>query len=485
MAISNLPSCESAPFSGTCLTENLFNAQSHLNRKMNCEPKLEIDYKKVVSEEIIDCGKDRSDLSEIMAWFAGPTKEVNVTELWQRILCKKNYNIYAGNDVTGAAGAIVTLKLAPISHTKPGTESYVGEGFELYHYRTNQTFAVLAAPNVSVNFGHTVSITSLQNKVVDIRKGDVFFVSSARTIGKVACSITPSSNLRETGYLIKSSPLRIEESYCVKLGVDTFGQKEVYTFPLLDDNGKVHKYWELWQKAQKRISLERSKGLKFLIGSKIDNPNHPLYGDEFSGFDGYVNKVKYGGGRYKVIPLSGLTIADVDAVEATARGFGISEYTWIMPHQQRVAFERNMAAVFAANSGSCTFQSFTRSGMDQDAIKKLGISSFSQNGFTHHIKTAKWADYEDLMGNDYLKNTIFVMPTWGARDAITGQKVPTFEYLKPIGLKGIDQTYFEQDDDKRTRSPYCEEIDGVMRQVLWMRINCIQHHWMFEAKGDC
>lgn len=483
--IANLPNCVSKPFVGAgLLTENMFNAQSHLDRKMNCDPKLELDYRKVVSEQIIDCGKNRSDLSELMAWFSGPTVEVDATELWQRVLCKKNYNIYAGANASGAAGSTVTLKLAPISHTKNGGESYVGNGYELYHYRTNQTFTVLAAPNTSVAWAHTVSIISLENKAIEIRKGDVFFVSSSRTIGKVACSIAPSTLLRETGYLIKSSPLRLEESYAVELGADTFGQKEVYTFPLLDDNGKVHEYWELWQKAQKRLAMERAKGLKFLLGSKITNPNHPLFGDEFSGFDGYVNKVKYGGGRYQAIPLSGLTIADFDMVEAAARGYGIEEFTWIMPHAQRVAFERNMSGIFASNAGNCTFKSFTRNGMSQEDVKKLGISSYSQNGFTHHIKTAKWADYEELLGNDFLKNTIFVMPTWGAKD-VEGKMVPTFEFIKPIGLKGIDQTYFEQDDDQRTRSPFCEKIEGTMRQVLWMRINCIQHHWMFEAKGDC
>ena len=485
MAIANLPSCESTAFSGACLTENMFNAQGHLNRKMNCDVKTEIDYRKVVSSEIIDCGKEASDMSELLAMLSGTTKEVNATTVWQRILCKKNYNILAGNTISAAANSTNVLKIAPVSHTKTGTEEQVASGYELYHYRTNQTYTVLAAPNTTVNYGHTVNIVSLGNQPVDIRTGDVMLVSPARTIGKVACSTMPSSTMRETGYLTRSSPFRIEVSYCVEKGVDNFGQQEVYQFPLLDDAGNVHKYWEFWQKAQKRLELERAKGIKFLLGSKIVNPNHPNYGDEFSGFDGYINKIKYGGGNYRALPLSGLTIENVDAVEASARGYGISEFMWVMPHQQRVAFERNMAGVFAANAGNCTFNTFTRAGLDEGDVKKLRITSFSQNGFTHHIKTAKWADYEELLGNDFLKYTSFVIPSWGGIDPITKQVVPTFEYLKPIGLQGVDMTYIEKDDHLIERDPFCEKVTGVMRQVLWLRINCIQNHWMFEAKGDC
>lgn len=229
--------------------------------------------------------------------------------------------------------------------------------------------------------------------------------------------------------------------------------------------------------------MERAKTIKFLLGSKITNPNHPLYNDDFSGFDGYVNRIKYGGGRYEPIAMTGITSAHVDMVESAARGFGITEFTWVMPHNQRVNFERNMQALFSNTAGSCNFETFQRSGMDKDAVRKLGITSFQQNGFTHHIKTAKWADYEEMLGNDFLKNAIFVMPTAGVKDAY-GKPVDTFEFLKPIGTKGIDKTYFEQDDDLRTRTPFCEKIEGVMRQVLWMRINCINNHWMFDPKSD-
>lgn len=484
MAISNLPGCQSAPFSGECLTENLFNAMSHLNRKMNCDPKLEVDYHKVVSDEIINCGKDKSDFSEIMDWFSGSTVEVGATELWQRVVCNKDFNVVAGADAEAVAGAQVVLTLAPVSHANNGKDSYVQQGFELYHYRTQQTYTVVISPNKTTDYVHKATLLSFENRPANIKSGDRFFVSSSRTIGKNACSISPSTLLQETGFLTKSNPFRIEESWCLETGVDDFGQKEVYTFPLLDDNGNVHTYWEPYVKSQKRLALERAKAVKFFLGSRITNPNHPQYNTDFAGFDGYVNKIKYGGGRYHPISLNGVTLAHIDMVEQAARGYGISEFTWILPHQQRVNLERNLQTLFANSAGSCTFQSFERNGMDKEAVKKLGISSFSQNGFTHHIKTLKIADYEELIGNDFLKNSIFVMPTWGAKD-VTGKTVPTFEFIKPIGWAGADKTYIEEQDDLRKRTPFCEKIEGVFRKVIWMRINCINNHWMFEAKSDC
>lgn len=484
MAISNLAGCSSAPFSGECLTENLFNAMTHLDRKMNCDPKLEIDYKKEVSDQIINCGKDKSDLSELKDWFSGSTIEVGATELWQRVICNKNYNVTAGADITAVAGATVVLTLAPSSHANEGKDSYVQQGFELYHYATNQTYTVTLPPDKTNRYAHKATMLSFENRPANIKANDKFFVSSSRTIGKNACSISPTTLLQETGYMTKSNPFRTEESWCLETGVEDFGQKEVYTFPLLDDNGKQHMYWSPWVKEQKRLAIERSGIIKFLLGSRITNPNHPLFNTEFAGFDGYINKIKYGGGRYQPIAQSGITIAHVDMVEQSARGYGISEFTWMMPHQQRVAFERNMAPLFASSAGSCTFASFERAGLNKDEVRKLGITSFSQNGFTHHLKTAKYADYEEMLGNDFLKQSIFVMPTWGAKDT-QGKTVPTFEFIKPIGTKGMDKTYFEQDDDQRTRSPFCEKIEGVIRKVEWLRINCINNHWMFEAKSDC
>ena len=484
MAISTLPNCQSNAFHGGCLTENQFNAMTHLDRKMNCDPKLEIDYKKIVLKEILNCGMQRSDLSELMDLFGSSTpKEVEATQLWQRIMCNINFNVHAAHDVEGASGAPVTLVFGAMNHANYGKDTPVMQGFELYHYRTNQTYTVTASKNTTSDFAHSVQMVSFQNKPTDIRQGDAFFVSSARTIGKVACSIAPSTALRETGYLIKSSPIRIEESYCFETSVEDFGQREVYTFPLLDQNGNQHEYWEPLIKADKRLSMERAKTIKFLLGSKIENPNHPLYNDEFSGFDGYVNRIKYGGGRYVPISMTGITSVEVDKVEAAARGYGITEFTWVMPHTQRVNFERNMQPLFNNTAGACTFQTFERAGVTKEDVIKLGITSFSQNGFTHHIKTAKWADYPEMLGNDFLKHSIFVMPTYGTRDP-NGRIVPTFEFFKPVGVKGVDKTYFEQDDDLRTRTPFCEKIEGVMRQVLWMNINCINQHWLFEPKAD-
>lgn len=239
MAIANLPNCESAQYSGACLTETLFNAMTHLDRKMNCDVKVEVDYKKIVSEQILNCGKEQSDLSELMMLLGSSApKPVEATELWQRILCNINYNIYAGASTTAAAGATVTMPLGAISHANYGKDSYVAVGFELYHYRTNQTYTVTVAPDKTNNFAHVIQMVSFENKAADIRKGDPFFVSSSRSIGKVACSIAPSTILRETGYLINSSPIRIEESYCFEPAVEDFGQREVYLFPLLDQNGK-------------------------------------------------------------------------------------------------------------------------------------------------------------------------------------------------------------------------------------------------------
>ena len=477
------------PYSSeSCTDKNVFAVNTHLNGNKSGDPIADIAWEKAVSNYVLDCGEGIASYTNIMRMFNFANVNVNATEFWQRHMSSVNFNITAANTTSGAAGATVTLVVAGSSHLNNGAGSAIAAAYSLANQRNGQMLQVVGSPNKAVNFAHTAQVRTYSGEAVDIRKGDPLTVFQAEIIGDVACSTTPSISLRDYGYMSKTNPVRFQASWCINEGVGI--QNEVRRLEIIGNDGKTYEEWDPMARVNARLEVERAKTLFWLFGTQIANPNILTAGN-FTGYNGYLGTMKSGEGNYYRIPYSGITKVHIDMVEQLAVKYGIREFTWMMPWTQRNNLNANIATLIKEASGSCTFETFERSGtmddMNGTAILRKGAKSLNFTGITHHIMTADWAQEGNGLGvaGGMMADAILVFPSAGSKD-IHGNEVPTFENLTITGPGSDIYKYYEKLDRMIEYAPnFSEKIHGVVRDVAWQKINCLVNHWWFQPSSGC
>jgi hypothetical protein len=468
-----------------CADKNVFAINTHLNGNKSGDPIADIAYHKALSNYVLNCGEGAGSFDNIMKLYPMDKVSVNAKEYWQQNMSVVNFNIIAANTITGGVAGNVTLLIAGQSHINNGAGSFINAGYSLVNQRNGQMYEVVGTPNKSVLYNHTAVIRSYANEAVDLRKGDPLGVFQARLIGDVACSTVPSITLRDYGYMTKTNPVRFEASWCLNQGIEL--QNEVFQLAMIDNDGNEYQEWDPVVRHNARREMSIARTLYFLFGTKITNPNITVVGD-FKGWNGYLYSMKYSGGNYVPVPLSGITKVHFDMVEEQAVKFGIREFTWYLPWVQRNNLNNNLNALFANAAGSCTFETFERSGtmddMNGTAVLRKGVKSINLTGITHHFMTADWAQETNGLGNGILKDAIFVIPSVGSKD-IKGNEVPTFESLQLEGPGSENYRYYETYDNLRLRTPFCEQSQGVIRDAMWIKINCLTNHWQFQPSSGC
>lgn len=469
-----------------CADKDVFAVNTHFNGNKDNDTIADIAYRKELSDYILNCGEGPGSFSNIMKLHPATPVKVRAKEFWQRHMSEVNFTVYAANTVTGAQAGNVTLVLGSQSHLNNGTSSFINAGYSIVNQRNGQLYEVVGTPNKATNYAHTAVIRAYGDEAVELRKGDPLGVFTARLIGDVACSTVPSITLRDQGYATKTNPVRFETSWCLEHGSEM--QNEVYQLDLIDNNGKRFKTWDPVVRANSRREMEIARTVYFFFGIKVNNPNITVVGD-FKGWNGYLHSVRYGGGNYVPIPYSGVTKLHLDMVEKQAVQFGITEFTWYLPWEQRNNLNTNFASLFNNAPGSCTFETFERTGsmdkMNGTMVTKKGIRSLNLTGITHHFITADWATETNGLGHGILKDAIFVIPSVGSKD-IKGNPVPTFETLELEGPGSENYRYYESYDNLKYRGPdFCEKSMGVIRDTMWIKINCLTNHWQFQPSSSC
>lgn len=471
-----------------CATASVFAVNTHLNGNKSGDVIADIAYRKELSNYILNCGEGPGSFSNIMKLHPAKKVTVKAKEYYQRHMNQVNINVFAAVTVSGAANATATLTINAKSHLNGGTASLLNQGYTLVNQRNGQVYQIEGTPSKAVAYAHSATVRAYNNEGVDIKIGDPIAVFAVRLIGDVACSTLPSITLRDMGYTSYTTPLRFETSWCMEHGVEI--QNEVYQLELMDNKGRSFKTWDPVVRSDKRREMEIARTLYFFFGTKITNPNITAQGN-FKGWNGYLYSMKYGGGNYHAIPMSGITVKEFDMIETQAVPFGIKEFTWYLPHEQRNNLETNLNVLFANAAGSCSFETFRRAG-GTDAersgglVTQLGVTSLKRNGITHHFMTADWATETNGLGNGILKDAIFVIPSVGSKD-IKGNEVSTFEELEFDSSLGMNHYRYEETyDDLSKRGPdFCEKSMGVIRDTMWLKINCLTNHWQFQPSWNC
>ena len=471
-----------------CANMTMFAVNTHLNGMKDTDTIADIAYRKELSNYVLNCGEGAGSYSNIMKLFPSKKVPVKSKEYYQRYMNDVNINVYAAAAVSSLAGATATLTLNQKSYLNNGTASMLANSATLVNQRNSQVYQVEGSPNTAVAWNHSAVIRAYSNEAIDIRPGDALAVFNVRIIGDVACSTVPSVTWRDMGYASFSSPMRFEASWCMEHGLAI--QNQVYQLDLMDNTGKRFKTIDPVVRSNKRREVEMYRTLLFLFGTRITNPNITTQGN-FKGWNGLLYSIRYGGGNYQPIPMSGITVVQLDQIETRGVQMGIKEWVWYLPHEQRNNLETNLNLLFSASAGSCNFDTFRRSGgTDEERngglVTQLGVTSLKRNGMTHHFMTASWATETNGLGHGILKDAIFVLPSVGSKD-INGNTVPTFEDLEFDESLGQNHYKYEETiDDMSKRGPdFCEKTMGVIRDTMWKKINCLNNFWQFQPSSNC
>ena len=291
--------------------------------------------------------------------------------------------------------------------------------------------------------------------------------------------------MQTPGYTNRVRPFRIRRDWCVPIDLMR-GYDDVLQFAIMfDENGNEIDCWELFEKTQARRDMKWAKNLIAFMGQQVDNPN--LIADklsvDYSGFDGYLPTLQYGGGTvhqfdpsigYDLDADFGALIIKNDALKRT------NEFVALHAKPFMLGLVRNANDMFKNSAGSCTFDTFKRMG-DGD-IKKLGVNSYSYLGYTIHFKEMSALSDSRGVGNYNFPHMAMLIPGNGLKDS-KGRVVPPFEFYVPQGC--AENGRMEEFNRDKRQIDGCETLEGHVAETIMMAIHCPQHHVLLDPIMPC
>lgn len=489
---SSSPRCGTKVFSvGDCLDKlKAFNAVYEANKDTasvnSCGDDTKgTQWRKLVREGVINCGGEPMELDFFEAIAGGKTETIDAKSLYIRYNCDIDQNVYAQAATQAAtAGQPATFQLLKALHSGNGKYSYPAEGYSIYIYEDRQ-WVYVTGKNVTTDYGHLVTVEPYDKSYqVKIRTNSKMLILPVRLVNGLSCP-KPTTSMQTPGYTSKVQPFRIRKDWCVPIDLMR-GYEDVLQFAIMfDENGKEVDCWELYEKTTARREMKWAKNLLFFMGQKVSNPT--LLGNQlsadYSGFDGYLPTLQYGGGTVIDIDPSvgfdleadfGAIILKNDALKRT------NEFVALHAKPFMMGLIRNANEAFKHNAGSCTFETFKR--MGQGDIQKLGIDSYKYLGYTIHFKELSALSDSRGIGNYDFPHMAMLIPGNGLRDS-KGREVPAIEFYQPKGC--AESGMFEEHNRDMRKINGCETLEGHVAETVMMAVHCPNQHIFINPVMPC
>ncbi len=447
-------------------------------------------WRKLVYDGVINCAGEPMELDFFETIFGGKTEVIDAKRIYFRYNCDLDMNIFAQNSVVGAGpGLSANFQLLKANHVGEGKYSYPMDGYSLYIYEDAQWVRITASDKTNT-YAHNFTVTPYKkNYTVNIRKNKKIMVLPVQLVGGLSCP-TPNSTWQSIGYTNHVKPFRIRKDW--ELPIDLMrGYEEVLQFAIMfDENGREIDCYEAYEKTQARRDMKWAKNLLFFMGQEIDNPallgtNTGQVTADYSGFDGYIPTMYYGGGTViDVDPAVGFDW-DADFEPIIIRNDSLKRTTeFVVLHAKPwwLSMNRNAGNKFKNDSGACTFDSFKRSGLNDDQIKRLGVRSYSYAGFTLHFKEVSAMSDTRGIGNYNFPQMANFLPGNGLRDS-KGREVPAIQFFMPQGC-GATGMLEEIDRDMR-KIDGCDKLAGTLAETIMSAIHCPHQHILANPVFSC
>lgn len=395
----------------------------------------------------------------------GVEKPVEATSLYIKSMQDVNMNVYAAADVVGGApGAAATFTIARGDHEGNGKYSLPTAGGGLYNFYTGQMLYVVSV-DTTVDYAHTVTVRPhKQNDTVVIKAGKPLLVSNARIIPGSTMT-TPAGPVQwmSNGYIAKVQPFHVRDDWDVAMELDKAYKQVVQLMIIFDKNGNPAPAYDFIARQNSRWNLRDKMNQLFFVGQKVTNTDMlaNAVDSKFPGFEGYDNVLKYGGGTLYGYSLpAGFSLRNdlssimlrQDARKRSAEYIGLDGFAFRLGMQNRGDIDFNQV------SGSCTFETFTRGGMDKDMITKLGIKSYTYSNISIHFKGFDSLTDQRYLGHGDFPNTCYLMPSVNVRDT-NGEEVPPVEFYRPKGWNYFETAIDMREVNKTDKwTGYCEDV---------------------------
>jgi hypothetical protein len=445
-------------------------------------------WRQLIYEGVINCGGEMMEYDFFEQLFGGKTEYIDAKKLHFRYNDDIDLNICAQDSALAtAAGQPVTFTLASGNHSGQGKYSYPVKGYSLYIYEDDQ-WAQITDKDPSTDFGHRITIKP--NKAayqINIRKGKKMMVNPVRYVGGLS-GPQPSSALQSIGYTNHVRPFRIRKDW--ELAIDLMrGYEDILQWAItFDEAGNEVDAWEPYIKTDGRRSMKWARNLIFFMGQSIDNPDLlggvdiNQIGTDYSGFEGYIPTMKYGGGV--LLPFDASVGFDFEAdfepvMIRNDANKQTTEYLIMHPLQFLMGANRRTNTKFK-DSGNTTFETFQRMGGDPSAIRKLSIKSYEYMNFSLHMRQIGALSDTRGIGNGFFPQQAYFIPGNGLKDS-RGNRLPAMQFFMPQG-KGATGLLEEIDVDNR-KVEKIDKLSGYLAETLMMAIHCPHLHLMAKPYG--
>lgn len=437
-------------------------------------------WRKLVYDGVINVGGEPMELDFFEKIFGGKTEMIDAKKIYFRYNADFDMNIYAQENAKGAtAGGNATFILHKSLHTASGSYSYPVVGYSLYIYEDHQ-WVKITAVDKSTPYAHSVTVTPYKkNYTVNIRKNRKIMVNPVQLVSGYS-GPADSSSWQSIGYSTHARPIRIRKDWETPIDLMR-GYEEVLQWSVMfDENGKEIDAWETFNKTTARRDMKWAKNLIFFLGQSIDNPI--LLGNstgqvtsDYSGFDGYLPTMFYGGGQLLDIdPAIGFDF-EADYEPVILRNDALKQTSeFLVMHALPFQFSLNRANNRKfKESGNTTFETFKRMGGTMEDVRKMGVKSYTYENFSLHFKLISALSDTRGIGNYDISQMGMFMPGNGMRDS-KGREVPPMQFFCPQGV-GANGLLEEVDVDNR-KTDRTDRLTGYLAETLMAVVHAPHRH---------
>lgn len=438
-------------------------------------------WRKLVYDGVINCGGEPMELDFFEKIFGGKTEVIDAKKLYFRYNADYDMNIYAQeNAVAASAGAACTFILHKSLHSGDGAYSYPVEGYSVYIYEDKQWARITAVSKTNA-YAHAITVKPYKTAYkINIRKNKKIMVLPVQLVGGLSGPL-PHSSWQTIGYTTHVKPFRVRADHETPIDLMR-GYEEVLQWAVMfDENGKEVDTWETFNKTSARRDMKWAKNLLFFLGQEIDNPDLLGTGSnkvtaDYSGFDGYIPTMFFGGGQVLDIdPAVGFDF-EADFEPVILRNDALKQTNeFIVLHALpfQFALNRNANKKFK-ESGNTTFETFKRMGGNMEDVKKLGVKSYSYENFSLHFKLVSALSDTRGIGNHDFPHMGMFLPGNGLRDS-KGREVPAMQFFMPRGI-GATGMLEEHDIDERKASTRRDVLSGWLAETIMAVTHCPHQH---------
>lgn len=450
---------------------------------------------------VVNIGGRPSEIDFFRMLMGGTPMECDASSIAIRYNSAIDHNIYAQNDATGTFGTVTGATFGTIVNG-----SYTGN---YCTFSPSISTYANSGQNCNVNIGDTIYIPN-DSEMAQVIKIDtsvpysfVVYVApynesyTINIYGQQPMSIAhvgfstgyadfdtnpPHTEWETLGYTNIISPYSLRTSWETARELEK-AYKDVLQFPIIFDmvTGAEMDSWDFKAAADARERMIMAENIFFFEGQTITNPalNVAAATNKYTGFDGLMTSMFYGGGNVQTYtPTYGWDL-DVNYNQIRYKNDALklsNEMLMVCALRMNDGIQRRAQDMFKNNAGACTYETFNRKGSEFDIVKRFGIQSYNWGAQTIHIKVAGAFSDSRWIGQTYYPNMGIILPGDGMSDS-KGSRVAPVEYWIPKGRR-VSGMWEENWVDGMQQFQQAEVFRGTIKHDIMMSVNGVENMYV-------